>query len=168
MKFIKPQNSIKNLTVEDSDFERLVVFKWWLGSDGHPYRHEKDKSNKYLNSGRTRWIKISMPNEIFETRNIKYDHRDRNPQNNSRINLRVATSAQNQQNKSKVRGQTSIYKGVSWHSKYKKWRSAIYPGNKHTFLGHFSDEILAAIAYDDKAIELYGEFAHTNFPLAMY
>ncbi len=31
-------------------------------------------------------------------------------------------------------------------------------------LGDFGDEIQAAMAYDDKANELFGEFAYLNFP----
>lgn len=43
-----------------------------------------------------------------------------------------------------------------------KGRDTFYAQRIH--LGDFADKIQAALAYDDKAIELFGEFAYLNFP----
>ena len=52
---------------------------------------------------------------------------------------------------------TSIYNGVSFIKKRKKWQSMISVNRKQVFLGYFDDEISAAKAYNDKAKE-------SNFP----
>ena len=59
---------------------------------------------------------------------------------------------------------SSKYKGVTWHKMGKKWVAAIQLNRKQYHLGHFSNEIDAARAYDEKAKELHGEFAYLNFP----
>ncbi len=46
----------------------------------------------------------------------------------------------------------------------KRWRARIGFKGKWIHLGDFADEIRAAMAYDDKAVELFGEFAYLNFP----
>lgn len=46
----------------------------------------------------------------------------------------------------------------------KRWRARIGFKGKRIHLGDFADEIKAAMAYDDKAVELFGEFAYLNFP----
>ena len=42
------------------------------------------------------------------------------------------------------------------------------PRNDNEHLGRFDDEIEAAVAYDRKAAELFGEFAYLNFPTTDY
>jgi len=51
------------------------------------------------------------------------DHIDRNSLNNNVENLRELTNSQNLRNSSKRRKGSSIYKGVSWHKKAKKWKA---------------------------------------------
>ncbi len=57
------------------------------------------------------------------------------------------------------------YVGVSWKKSHKKWRAIIGKDGKTYFLGYYDSPIDAALAYDKKARELYGEMAKTNFPL---
>ncbi len=91
------------------------------------------------------------------------DHIDGNGLNNRKSNLRLCTFAQNAHNSRPRRNSSSRYKGVCWHKVKKKWTVSIYKGGKRTYLGYYDDEIEAALAYDRKATELFGEFAYLNF-----
>lgn len=56
---------------------------------------------------------------------------------------------------------SSIYKGVALHQNG-KWTSAITKDKKCYWLGRFKTEKEAAIAYNQKSKELYGEHAYQN------
>mmetsp|Transcript_81196 Transcript_81196/g.158619 ORF Transcript_81196/g.158619 Transcript_81196/m.158619 type:complete len:288 (-) Transcript_81196:213-1076(-) len=49
---------------------------------------------------------------------------------------------------------SSRYKGVSWHKKTQKWEAGIKINYKKKGLGHFDDEIEAALEYDQAAIKV--------------
>ena len=57
---------------------------------------------------------------------------------------------------------SSVYKGVSYCKKSKKWKSRIHIDGKEKRLGYFTDEREAAEAYNAAAIEHYGVFAKLN------
>jgi len=74
------------------------------------------------------------------------------------------------------RHQGRLFSGVVKASKYvgvapnkptrkKPWRATISHQNKQYHLGSFDTEEAAAKAYDEKAIELYGDNARLNFPI---
>jgi len=91
------------------------------------------------------------------------DHIDGNRANNNSSNLRWCTPQQNCFNKSKTSSVTSSkYKGV-----YKKndgtFQSHIMHNYKKFHLGTYTDEKDAALAYNEKAKELFGEFSKLNF-----
>ncbi len=92
------------------------------------------------------------------------DHIDGNSLNNRKTNLRICTQAQNIHNSRPRRNRSSKYKGVFWNKVNKKWSVSIRKGDKRIYLGGFDDEIEAALAYDRKAEELFGEFAYLNMP----
>jgi len=91
------------------------------------------------------------------------DHIDGNPKNNMLSNLRWATLHENQGNRSKQENTSSKYKGVYFCKKIKKWKAEIRINGKKKYLGCFKNEEDAARAYDEKAIEFFGEFAKLNF-----
>lgn len=89
------------------------------------------------------------------------DHRNGNGLDCRRENLRLATHAQNLQNRRVPPGR---FKGVSWQKNMGKWVARIDSEGSKRILGYFDDPELAARAYDAAAVELYGEFAKLNFP----
>ena len=101
---------------------------------------------------------IPNPNNL-----LFVDHVDRNTKNNSLSNLRWVTRQQNNMNASKTKGNTSsLYKGVCWNKQKKKWQSSIQINGRDIYLGLFNNEIEASRAYNEKALELFGEFAVLN------
>ena len=100
-----------------------------------------------------------MHNLILGLKNV--DHIDENGLNNWREDLRPSTTSQNQQNTGS-RGGSSHFKGVSWAARKKEWRVAFRWNGKHYFVGSFTNEIEAALAYNAAILPLAGEFARLN------
>jgi len=89
------------------------------------------------------------------------DHIDGNRINNKIVNLRDCGYSQNQMNRSPKKRGSSKYKGLSRVGA--RWQVSIGLMGKKYYIGKFKDEEEAAIAYDKKAKELFGEFAKLNF-----
>ena len=99
---------------------------------------------------------------VLDDSSIIVDHIDHNGCNNRRSNLRICNLAQNAWNVKPRTNTTSIYKGVYLERSTGKWVSQITK-NKNTYkLGRFKNEEDAALAYNEKAKELFGEFACLN------
>ena len=90
------------------------------------------------------------------------DHRDGDKLNNNYENLRWCSYQQNNMNKSKRNNCSSGYKGVSFHKPSQKWRAYIMIDRTQKQLGLFENEKEAARKYNEKAIELFGDFAKLN------
>jgi len=89
------------------------------------------------------------------------DHENRNKLDNRKVNLRWATFTQNFANKEKTTGK-SHYKGVCWDERRQKWRATIKVHGEQIWLGYFLVEEDAAHAYNNAALEYFGEFARIN------
>jgi hypothetical protein len=90
------------------------------------------------------------------------DHIDRNRANNKIENLRPCTKSQNVVN-SKVRTDNPYrYKGVTFHKASGKYASQSFIHGKRVHIGLFKTPEEAAIAYNEKAKELFGDFAVLN------
>lgn len=97
------------------------------------------------------------------------DHVDSNGLNNCRNNLRLATHGENCQHRRKTLSETtSRFKGVSWHSRAEKWYAEIQFNGRQKSLGYFEFEEDAARAYDQAALEYFGNYSLLNFPLTAY
>jgi hypothetical protein len=111
--------------------------------------------------GKRKWIPVHKL--IYPHNPFFIDHKDRNPLNNCRNNLRVCTHAENMRNKGNRNiNKTSRYKGVYKPKDYKKWVAYICCDGKIYRIGAFEKEEDAAEAYNKRALELHGEFAFLN------
>ena len=90
------------------------------------------------------------------------DHKNLDKLDNRRQNLRLCTRSQNNAN----RPSANRYKGVRWSKN--AWQSEIKKDREYIYLGRFKTAVMAARKYDEKALELFGEFAYTNFPREEY
>ena len=133
--------------MSDEDYEYLDTWVWT--KDRYVYRNECGK--------------IYMHIEVFKRMGLPFkdvvDHKDRNPLNNQRCNLRAATISENAAN----RGSKSIYRfrGVrKCNNKHNPWVVHVY-GKTY---GPFPNEEQAARIRDSLAKAIWGEFAILNFP----
>ena len=137
--------------VDDEDYEWLNSYRWCF--DGR-YAQRRNKIE-----GHVRMHMLIMQPEYGKG----VDHINGNPLDNRRINLRVCSQWDNSKNMAKHFDGRSRYKGLT-STKSGKWFARINYKYKHISVGLFDDEVEAAKAYDQKAKELYGEFAKLNFP----
>lgn len=165
MKEINLTNSKSKLIVDDDDYLFLNRFKWKLTSSGYVYR-----SHDNTNVSRIILGVEKSPKQV--------DHKKRNPLDNRKDNLRLANFTQNSANRSpknigKYKGGTYLpeYRkrkdknGRIYYSKVDKRYRAMLKHNGINFcLGFYYTPEEAAISYDRKAYELYGEFAYINLP----
>ena len=140
--------------VDAEDYERLAKYKWYLCQEGNLFYAFRYTSGK----------QIRMHREIMKApKGVMVDHMDRNGLYNRKRNLRLCSRRQNSYNRRGNSRGSSQYKGVYWHKVGGKWAARITYNGKNHYLGLYVDEKEAAKAYDEKAKELYGEFAYLNF-----
>jgi hypothetical protein len=158
-----PLTQDKYTIVDPEDYEKLARYRWYaLRIERSFYAVRQYKTNK----GRGKYESVRMHQEIMGAAEGKViDHINHNGLDNRKANLRFATIQQNTWNQRKSRGNySSRYKGVAWSKRRKKWRTRITLNGRVTFIGHFDDERAAAMAYDAKAKELFGDYAAPNLP----
>ncbi len=138
--------------VDDEDYELVSKYKWIV---------KKDRYTFYAYS-RFNCSYIAMHRLIMQAKKGQIlDHINRKGLDNRKFNLSFVNGSQNRQN-SKSHCGSSKFKGVSWKKRNNRWESYIKINGNTIHLGHFKNEVDAAIAYDKKAIELFDEFARTN------
>jgi hypothetical protein len=151
----------------DADmFDELERYSWNLANNGYVFcrtrrRGQKSKVGIYLH----RLVMRAQPGD-------RVDHRDGNPLNNVRANLRFCSQSQNCHNIVHSANQKrGGYKGVNWRKAREKWQVQIRAGEvgpdgrrRQVYLGQFDDPVEAARAYDVAARQFFGEFAALNFP----
>ncbi|MGA2171760.1 MAG: AP2 domain-containing protein [Sedimentisphaerales bacterium] len=146
--------------VEPRDFYWLNYFHWTLDGKG---KNIYAVRNFIPAVGKIRTAR--MHREIMNfPEGLLVDHRNLNSLDNRRANLRLATKAQNMQNRGKRKNTASRFIGVTLDKSAGKWNVRIKSDGKKIYLGRFDNEIDAARAYDEAARKYHKDFARLNFP----
>ena len=153
-----PLTQDKFAIVDAEDYEWLNQHKWHVLKHGRTEYAGSYQDGKYIKMHR---VLLSAPAGLV------VDHRDGNGLNNRKSNLRLCTHQENIYNQRPRLGAKSRFRGVCWHKRRRRYEARIQKDGKRYSLGSFADEIEAAVVYDIKAMELFGEFAYFNFPKLM-
>ena len=147
--------------VDPADYDLLHKHKWRLNRSNRTYYAFRTVSRGPLLKPRVIWMHRFLMNPPDD---LLVDHHNHNGLDNRRSNLRLATDSTNQQNARKRNCKTtSRFKGVDFVKPTGKWRARISVNGKRLFLGSFTDELDAAMTYDEAAKKYFGEYACLNF-----
>lgn len=152
-----PLSQGKVTLVDDRDFEWLSQWSWHVQNHMHIcYARRTLRKNGKKRAILMHQLIIGISSEL-ET-----DHINRDGLDNRRSNLRHCTHAENNRNQRKFASCSSRYKGVHWDNERQTWRARITAHGRSHHLGRFTDEQEAARAYNQAALEYFGEFAYLN------
>lgn len=90
------------------------------------------------------------------------DHINKDGLDNRRKNIRVCTRAENMRN-ARIKNSTG-FRGAYHDPANNRYRAEIRVNGVRNKLGSFRTAVEAALAYDEAAVRLHGEFATLNFP----
>ena len=152
--------------IDIEDLDKISKFRWRVKC-----KREKNGETRYYVETANRIKKNyrhSLHRYIMDFPRFMIDHANHNGLDNRKSNLRLCIKGtENNQNTFKCRkSTTSIYKGVSFITEYNCWRSCITVNKKYIHIGNFSNERIAALAYDIFANKFFKEFAWLNIPNA--
>ncbi len=139
------QKEIALALIDKEDLEKVKGYKWGLNGNG---------KKRYIYTRINKKIQLSLHQLIMGKPPVGYeiDHRDTNPLNNRKYNLRFVTHQQNVMNKK--------IKGYYWYKAYNKWSTKICINGKEIHLGYFTDEQDAIKARREAEQKYFGEFAY--------
>lgn len=149
--------------VDLDDFLWLNQWKWNASRSGKSLQSRYAQRKGVCQDGVVRTIRMHrliLGLGIGDKRHG--DHINGDTLDNRRVNLRVASHAENQRNKGLLPSNTSGFKGVSWFKRDQVWQAKITHAAKQIHLGYFKTPEDAHRAYCNAAVQLHGDFVrHT-------
>jgi hypothetical protein len=148
--------------VDESDYEELSKYKW--RKDTHKACHAKKfYVVRYHRREAQNWTRISMHRQILSApKGLMVDHINHDGLDNRRANLRLCSNAQNQHNARAQVGTSCKWRGVIYYKKNRKYLSSVICNKKRHYIGMSDCPDTLAMAWNEKARELFGEFAYQN------
>jgi hypothetical protein len=135
--------------IDREDYNRCVGFKWFLTSAGYVFNGKQ---------------KIFLHRFILDAKDGSVvDHRDRDPLNNRRDNLRICPGENHSHwnTKNHKDGATGL-KGVWYRKERDRYVARIYHNGRSYWLGSYATKNEAARAYDTAAEKRFGDFGYLN------
>jgi len=148
MEFIKIEgyNYSINILGDVRNDKTNKILKKWIDTNGY-YRINIFKKKFNIHRLIGIYFIPNPNNKLF------IDHINNNKIDNSINNLRWVSSSENNSNSSKRKNASSLYKGVSFNNRDKKWIVQISINKKVIRLGAFNDEKEGAKKYNEYIIE---------------
>lgn len=143
--------------INKEDFIKIKDIRWQISKSGNTsyavaFGRKQDGTQTTI-----RMHRLIMGNPKY-----KVDHKDMNGLNNTRQNLRVASSAQNRANSKKPSTNTTGFKGVFYCNTFKAYKVCLTYNGKSYYGGTFTNVLSAARKYNELALKYNGEFAGLN------
>jgi hypothetical protein len=151
---------IKKMIFDRSDATLIKKYKWSL----HTQHGNFYARTTMMVNGVQKWILAHRLLMDGAPENI--DHKNRNGLDNRRENLRLCNQSQNIANSKVSKRSKTGFKGVTpinWGTGM-RYRAQITHNGKMISLGCFKNVKDAAKAYNDRALNIFGDFANLNNP----
>lgn len=166
MRFIKLRDHIYAM-VDDEDYERVSQYKYRAEKVGnHIYANRRYQRNYVVYNTFLHYDVLGISHDDIKP--LVVDHKNRNPLDCRKGNLRICTRAENCHNSRPMKGKSSKYKGVIFRPGYgnyrrkKPWHVVMQKeGKRHSF-GYYATEFEAYKKANVEAYRLYGPFAYLN------
>jgi hypothetical protein len=135
------------IKVSPEDFALVSGFNWTLNRFGYAVAYENGRH-------------FLMHRLIFDAKKGQaVDHINGDRSDNRRQNLRIASHAQNMQNRTVAKTNKTGFKGVYFDGARAKYRAEISAFGRRMRLGRFATAEQAREAYNLAALQLHKEFA---------
>ena len=142
-------NKGQEILVDTEDIDRLKEYTWCISGNGYAMSRSQGEA-------------VIMHRFIMNaSEGLCVDHINGGILDNRKQNLRVCAKQENEFNQKIRVDNTTGYRGVC-PSKSGRFRAYIVKNGKQYRLGVFETAEAAAKAYNEKAVELYGDFARLN------
>src|SRR5205807_1577283 len=140
---------------------RLVQYKWYFNKKSEYAQRDIERKGRNTKSLLHREIVEGiLGRPLKETEYVEHLNEDK--LDNRRENLSDPINASEYKQKIPSRRNTSGYRGVSYEKNGNKWRAQITKDTYQKTIGYYNTPQEAAQAYNNAALELYGEKAHIN------
>jgi len=139
------QKEIVKTKIDKEDLKKVKNYKWGLNNKGYTLTRINKKNCLFLHH-----LVFGYPPIGYEV-----DHRDTDPLNNRKSNLRFVTHSQNNMNRKNVRG-------YYWNKKSKKWHVKITVNKQTINLGYFVNKQDAKRVAKEARQKYHGKFAYNK------
>ena len=129
----------RQAVIDAADYPRVANFSWHQASTGYARSQVRGSRRKQC---------VYMHRLIMDAPvGMEVDHIDGDPLNNHRVNLRLVTHSENQQNRrGPTRNNRSGFRGVVWHAYAGRYVARVTVQGKQICLGYFDRPADAARA----------------------
>lgn len=161
---IKHKNQIKFLITDLDDYLNQCEWRWWVSDAGYAVRSIALLDTYNTRTKKYKSLKVRYHREILSLTSDdaqQVDHINGNRLDNRRGNLRLCTKSENACNRTRVLSKSG-FKGVHFIERVKRYTAKIQFKRKSYHIGCFATAEEAALAYNDAAIKLHGQYARLN------
>jgi hypothetical protein len=148
----------KESIVDDDVWEWAKAYNWCYANVGYAVRR--------ITLGYKQSRIIFLHREIMQApRGVHVHHISGDKLDNRRSNLEILNVGEHREHHGHTSGPiTGKYKGVYWATRAGRWMAKIKRLGKNIYLGSFTNESDAALAYDVEALKIFGPGCYLNFP----